>query len=42
MRTVVKTYKFKLYQSKKNKYLDRDINAAINIKRMGMAQLKSA
>ena len=26
MRTVTKTYKFKLYQSKKNKYLDRSIN----------------
>ena len=28
MRTVVKTYKFKLYKNKKNKYLDDDINIA--------------
>lgn len=31
MRTVVKTYKFKLYQSKKNKHLDRGINIAASI-----------
>lgn len=31
MRTVTKTYKFKLYQSKKNKYLDRSINTAASI-----------
>lgn len=31
MRTVIKTYKFKLYQSKKNKYLDRSINTAASI-----------
>lgn len=31
MRTVVKTYKFKLYRSKKNKYLDRGINTAASV-----------
>lgn len=31
MRTVIKTYKFKLYQSKKNKYLDRSINIAASV-----------
>lgn len=31
MRTVIRTYKFKLYQSKKNKYLDRSINTAASI-----------
>lgn len=80
MRTVTQTYEFKLYDSKKNKYLDeqieiaseiwnfcvamcrmyykvytlkqrswdcrrcgnhldRDVNAAINIKRLGLAKL---
>ena len=31
MRTVVKTYKFKLYKSKKNKHLDDGINIAASI-----------
>ena len=31
MRTVVKTYKFKLYQSKKNKYLNDGIDIAASI-----------
>lgn len=31
MRTVVKTYKFKLYKSKKNKHLDDSINIAASI-----------
>lgn len=31
MRTVIKTYKFKLYESKKNKHLDDGINIAASI-----------
>lgn len=31
MRTVIKTYKFKLYQSKKNKYLNDSIDIAASI-----------
>ena len=31
MRTVIKTYKFKLYKNKKNKYLDDGINTAASI-----------
>lgn len=31
MRTVIKTYKFKLYKNKKNKHLDDDINIAASI-----------
>lgn len=31
MRTVIKTYKFKLYQSKKNRHLDRGINIAASV-----------
>ena len=31
MRTVIKTYKFKLYKSKKNKHLDDSINIAASI-----------
>lgn len=31
MHTVIKTYKFKLYNSKKNKYLDRSIDIAAQI-----------
>ena len=31
MRTVIKTYKFKLYKNKKNKHLDDGINIAAAI-----------
>ena len=31
MRTVIKTYKFKLYKNKKNKHLDDGINIAASI-----------